>query len=119
MSPDSSPHVPETTRGIANCYTFSDSSSEYAQNVLNGLKSLGVETTPTLDRVLTDRYGRVSLRQDETFRVDGLAGDCGQFAPFEDGEEVYLENQILQANWVNDLAGVGYQFELVESGRLR
>jgi hypothetical protein len=110
----------EAARSSGSQHQYHDSSAEYAVNVLNGLKSLGVQTIPDLDRLLTDRYGEVSLPGFPSFRAvgqgsgfggEGFTWNCSPIFPSRNHQEVGQFNQRGENKWGSVLAGVGYQFE--------
>ena len=101
-------------------YQHQDISAEYAANVLNGLKSLGVKTTPGLDRLLTDRYGQVQLRGFPALHVvgqglevggGGFTRECSLILPSRSHGEDDEGVQSYEKKWGSVLAGVGSQFE--------
>ena len=110
----------ETYRSAAIQHQIQNRSAEYSQSVRDGLQSLGVEITPGLDRLLTDRYGQTSLRRFLPFHAaglgsgfggDGSTGDYTRLYAFPSGEETKQTSQMMNSEWGSELAGVGYQFE--------
>jgi hypothetical protein len=94
-------------------------SLEYAQNVLKGLKSLGVETTPDFGQLVTDRYGEVAMLRSYQYCVGvlgyDLAGENSHLAlpGIQQVDSWYQRDDNI---WGSDLAGVGHQFDIVTNG---
>lgn len=128
MRSGSSAHAKKAVGSSASKYQYQDSSAEYAVNVLNGLRSLGVQTVPSLDRLLADRYGHVSLRGFPAFHVigqgsdfggEGFTRECSPILPSGSHQEVDESIERDEDKWGSVLSGVGYQFEHSRGGKSR
>lgn len=96
-----------------------DDSLEYTRSVLAGAESLGIELTPSLQKDLGNRRGRLyslgsfsdrSFELVNGFNEGAAACDMEVFLVSQGYHEAAYDFEFKKDDWESDYAGIGHQF---------